>query len=41
LERGDTTADFREQVSRFEFEEIFVDECHGDAGIEKDSMADK
>jgi hypothetical protein len=29
------------QVARFEFEKVFVDECHGSAEIEKESMPDK
>ena len=41
LEGGDATTDFRKEVTGFELEEIFVDECHDADGIEKDAVADK
>jgi hypothetical protein len=41
LKCGNSAADFGKKVARFEFEKVFVDECHGSAEIEKESMPDK
>lgn len=41
LECRHATTDFRKQVTCLQFEEIFIDESHGGAGIEKDVIADK
>jgi hypothetical protein len=41
LETGDPAGDFRKKISGLEFEKIFVDVCHGRAGIEKGRPDDK
>jgi len=41
LKCGNAATDFWNEVASFEFEKVFVDECHGSAEIEKESMPDK
>jgi hypothetical protein len=41
LKCGNAATDFGKEVASFKFEKVFVNECHGSAEIEKESMPDK